>query len=53
MITMLTGHYILVIGMITGCFAKQMKDDLNEAYSSGWHDGCRAAVVYYERKKED
>ena len=49
MITMFTGHCILVVWMVCGCFA----NDLNEAYSRGWSDGCRAAVTYYERKKED
>ena len=53
MITMLTGHCFLVIWMLTGCFTKEIKNNWDEAYSSGWHDGCRAAVTYYERKKED
>ena len=53
MITMLTGHCFLVIWMLTGSFAKTIENDLNEAYSSEWHDGCRAVVTYYERKKEN
>ena len=53
MITMMTGQCLLVIWMLTGCFAKEIQTNWNEAYTNGWEDGCRAAVTYYERKKEN